>query len=163
MIAELQPTAGNDLMSAPDDDKIVQTISMPVTIVSPGEGAVTYEQETGVTDVQTAYAQTSEATTALLYLTNYQSYWLMIVRRRLCVSVRMFYLITVRVTTSFSAIVFVHFPDLGSAHQVFILNVLRCCASSLCTPFPFIYLKPNFRQYPAIHTNYSWSNCTIWN
>ena len=74
VIAELQPTAGNGLMSAPDDDKIVQTISMPVTIVSPGEGAVTYEQETGVTDVQTAYAQTSEATTALLYLTNYQSY-----------------------------------------------------------------------------------------
>ena len=24
-------------------------------------------------------------------------------------------------------------------------------------------LKPNYIEYPAIHTNYSWSNCTIWN
>ena len=74
VIAELQPSAGDtDIMSP--DDKIVQTISMPVTIVSSqSEGTVTYEQETGVADVHTAYAQTSEATTALLYLTNYQTY-----------------------------------------------------------------------------------------
>ena len=26
-----------------------------------------------------------------------------------------------------------------------------------------VNLKLNFIEYPAIHTNYSWSNCTIWN
>ena len=29
------------------------------------------------------------------------------------------------------------FPYLGSAHQVFILHIVRFCASSLCAPFSF--------------------------
>ena len=32
-----------------------------------------------------------------------------------------------------------------------------------CATWKGFHLKLNFIEYPAIHTNYSLSNCTIWN